>query len=141
MSRATVHLRTMVIVVVVVIVEARMQWLLLIIWQLIIVVVVIAVAKVFIPLLSIASIVVVAARIEVAIFPFVDGIGMFGTDGVRAPLGGAVVIGLVRWISFSLLAFLFVAGFGFGRSLFVEGCWLQEIHGLAFDAKDLLDFM
>ena len=116
MGWATVRLRATVIVVVVV--GARMQWLLLlIVGQLIVVVVVVvvvAIAKACIPLLSILRIVIVAARIEAAIFPFVDGIGMFGANGVRSPLGGVIAIGFARWIGFGLLAFLFVVGFGFG---------------------------
>ena len=112
MGWATVRLRATVIVVVVV--GARMQWLLLLIVGQLIVVVVVVVAKACIPLLSILRIVIVAARIEAAIFPFVDGIGMFGANGVRSPLGGIIAIGFARWIGFGLLAFLFVVGFGFG---------------------------
>ena len=119
MGWATVRLRAtvIVVVVVVVVVGARMQWLLLlIVGQLIVVVVVgvVTIAKACIPLLSILRIVIVAARIEAAIFPFVDGIGMFGANGVRSPLGGVIAIGFARWIGFGLLAFLFVVGFGFG---------------------------
>jgi len=114
MGWATVRLRATVIVVVVL--GARMQWLLLlIVGQLkvvVVVVVVIAIAKACILLLSILRIVIVAARIEVAIFPFVDGMGMFGANGVRSPLGGVIAIGFARWIGFGLLAFLFVVGFG-----------------------------
>jgi len=124
-GRATVCLRTMVIVVVIVVVVigARMQWLLLlIVRQLkVVVVIVVAIAIAFIPALSIASIIIVAARIEAAFFPLMDGIGMFVAEGIRAPFGIAIAIGFARRIGFGLLAFLFVVGFGFDCCLFGGG--------------------